>query len=199
MITAREFTDVWIATLQALRSYALWLCRNPLLIDDLVQQTALQAWQSRHQLRASSNLRSWLFVILRNCHYAQARRPKLEVEYPEGELLDSIATDPSHDADRELTDLQIALKALPNEQRQAVLGVVLHGLSYAEAARRFACKEGTIKSRVARARERLLRAVGRTRSQGAFRSKPSPISAVAPRDFVMTRAISSIAPDAANT
>jgi RNA polymerase sigma-70 factor (ECF subfamily) len=171
MITDREFTNIWSETQRGLRSYALWLCRNPLLVDDLVQQTALQAWQARHQLRSDSNVRSWLFVILRNHHYSLLRRRSREVEDPEGTLSAGIAVDPDHHAERELADVSAALQDLPKDQQQALSHVVLHGLSYAETARLCSCKEGTIKSRVARARQRLLAAV----NGGAWDRHPAAV------------------------
>ena len=161
MISDREFIDIWTEAQPGLRSYALWLSRNPVLVDDLVQQTALQAWESRRQLRSDSNVRSWLFVILRNYHYALFRRRKCEVEDPEGFLSDRVAVAPSHHAEQDLDDVRLALQELPTVQRQALSYVALSGRSYAETARLCSCKEGTIKSRIARARQRLLETVNR--------------------------------------
>ena len=62
---------------------------------------------------------------------------------------------------RDLAEVSVALQALPKDQRQALSHVTLGGLSYAETARLCSCKEGTIKSRVARARQRLVEAVNR--------------------------------------
>jgi len=161
MISDLEFTRIWTEAQSGLRSYALGLCRNPVLADDLVQQTALQAWEARHHLRADSNVRSWLFVILRNYQYSLRRRRKCEVEDPEGALSDSIAVAPNHHGEGDLADVSVALRELPKDQQQALDHVALRGLSYAETARLCSCKEGTIKSRVARARQRLLETVNR--------------------------------------
>jgi RNA polymerase sigma-70 factor (ECF subfamily) len=81
------------------------------------------------------------------------------VEDPEGVFSGSIAVDPGYHAQRELADVGVALQELPKEQRQALAHVVIRGLSYAETARLCSCKEGTIKSRVSRARQRLLETV----------------------------------------
>ena len=159
MITDPEFTNIWSEAKCSLRSYALSLCRNPALADDLVQQTALQTWEARQYLRSKGNLRSWLFVILRNYHYSLLRRRKREVEDPEGALSDSIAVDSGYHAQIELDDVSVALQELPKEQRQALAHVVIRGLSYAQTARLCSCKEGTIKSRISRARQRLLETV----------------------------------------
>jgi RNA polymerase sigma-70 factor (ECF subfamily) len=171
MISDLEFTRIWTEAQSGLSSYALGLCRNPVLADDLVQQTALQAWEARHHLRAQSNVRSWLFVILRNYHYSLRRRRKCEVEDPEGTLSDSIAVAPIHHGEGDLADVSIALRELPKDQQQALHHVALRGLSYAETARLCSCKEGTIKSRVARARQRLLETVSGGGSQDRSHSR----------------------------
>jgi RNA polymerase sigma-70 factor, ECF subfamily len=159
MITDEEFTDLWTDTVRLLRSYALSLSRDPHVVDDLVQQAALQAWEARRTLRPGGNARAWLFVILRNCHYSRLRRRQLEVEDPHGRLTENIAIYPGYHAERDLADVRVAMKDLPEKQRRALTHVVFDGLSYAETARRCSCKEGTIKSRIARARELLLQMV----------------------------------------
>jgi RNA polymerase sigma-70 factor (ECF subfamily) len=159
MITDREFTRVWTDTLRPLRSYALWLCRDRRMIDDLVQQTGLQAWEARHNLRPDSNVKAWLFVIMRNYRYAQLRRRTREVEDPDGIFAENFPVEPGHHASNELDDVSAAFQKLSGKLQQALTHVVLGGLSYADTARLCSCKEGTIKSRVARAREQLFRAV----------------------------------------
>ena len=170
MITDLEFTNVWTNALRSLHSYAFCLCRDRGLTDDLVQQTALQAWEARHQLRPDSNVRAWLFVILRNCHFAIGRRRKIEVEDPEGTLSENFAVHPTYYAERELADVSVAFQELPESQRQALTHIALRGLSYTETARLCSCKQGTIKSRVARARQRLLQIVERTAPQSNARA-----------------------------
>jgi RNA polymerase sigma-70 factor (ECF subfamily) len=96
---------------------------------------------------------------MRNYRYSQLRRRKCEVEDPDGRFSENVAIEPGHHADKDLDDVSVALQELPEKQQQALTHVVLRGLSYAEAARLCSCKEGTIKSRVARAREHLLRMV----------------------------------------
>ena len=142
--------------LRSLRSYAFYLSRDQRVVDDLVQQTALQAWQARHTLRSPNNAKGWLFVILRNCHYSRARSMRLEVEDPDGTLTETFAKYSSPQTERDLAELQVAMQELPDIQRRALAHVVFDGLSYAEPARLCSCKEGTIKSRVARARQWLL-------------------------------------------
>jgi RNA polymerase sigma-70 factor, ECF subfamily len=110
MITDREFTQVWTNA-----------CRDRGLTDDLVQQTALQAWEARHHLRPDSNMRAWLFVILRNCHFALLWRPKYEVEVRKALYLENFAVRPTFYAERDLVDVSAALQDLPENQRRALI------------------------------------------------------------------------------
>jgi RNA polymerase sigma-70 factor (ECF subfamily) len=155
MICDREFTDELTASLRHLRAFGSGLCRDASRIDDLVQQTALQAWAARHQFRAEGSLKSWLFTILRNCYFRELHGRRCEVEDPNGAIAGSVAMPAEHDGHCQLADLDRAVQALPNVQREALTLVVLDGLSYKEAGQICMCKEGTVKSRVARARQDL--------------------------------------------
>jgi RNA polymerase sigma-70 factor, ECF subfamily len=150
-----QFTDQLTASLRHLRRFGQSLCRDPGRVDDLVQQTVLQAWAARARLRPETRVRPWLFTILRNCHYADLRHRRREVEDPGGDIAASVAVSPNHDIDGNVDKLHTALKALPDHQREALMLVVTRGLSYVEAGRICGCKEGTIKSRIARARTQL--------------------------------------------
>ncbi len=159
MICDREFAHELTASLRQLRAFGSRLCRDPSRIDDLVQQTALQAWAARHQFRAESSLRTWLRTILRNCYFLELRKRKFEVEDPHGTLAGSVAVTPQQDVHCQLADVNRTLQTLPSVQREALTLVALRGLSHREAGRVCRCREGTVKSRVARARETLLRFV----------------------------------------
>src|ERR1700722_5047177 len=97
MICDREFTDELTASLRHLRAFGSGLCPNASRIDDLVQQTALQAWAARHQFRAEGSLKSWLFTILRNCYFRELHGRRCEVEDPNGAIADSVAMPAEHD------------------------------------------------------------------------------------------------------
>ena len=149
------FMEHWSAARQPLRSFALRLCGNQTQVDDLMQQTALQAWTARNRLPSINNVIGWFAVILRNCYYEVLRRRKYEVDDPDGVIAESVATAPAHELQIETEEMSAALQRLPAEQRRALTLVVFEGLSYAEAGRTCGCKEGTIKSRIARARDQL--------------------------------------------
>src|SRR5690606_13164546 len=103
-----------------------------------------------------TNLKAWLFTIVRNEHYSQLRRRKFEAPNYDPEFRLEPTVPPEHDGELELRDLNRALAALSPGQRTALILVSASGFSYEEAAAICDCAVGTIKSRVARARETLL-------------------------------------------
>jgi RNA polymerase sigma-70 factor (ECF subfamily) len=155
-----KFLDQVTALLPALRAFGRSLCGDPARADDLVQDTVLKAWTNREQFQSGSNLKAWLFTILRNCYYSELRHRKFEIEDPEGVCAAQVAVAPDHDAKLHLRDLSRALQELPPDQREALILVCATGLSYEEAADVCQVAVGTIKSRIARARDRLIELLG---------------------------------------
>ncbi|WP_338575681.1 sigma-70 family RNA polymerase sigma factor [Brevundimonas olei] len=139
----------------ALRAFAFSLARNRADADDLVQETLVKAWTHRTRFEAGTNLRAWLFTILRNSWYTGAARRRREVADEEGRHAAGLTAEPSQEWTAELTALRTALNALPPEHRKAIIMVGAAGLSYQEAADIAGCAVGTVKSRVNRARRRL--------------------------------------------
>ena len=137
-----------------LRRYARALAGDQSAADDLVQDTLERALNKRHLWRPGSDLRAWLFAIMRNVFVNQLRGRQA---HPEEALDDDAlpAVAPSDGARLEITDLQSALAVLPPEQRAVVLLVGLEQLSYAEASRALGIPIGTVMSRLFRGRERL--------------------------------------------
>ncbi|HUI59625.1 MAG TPA: sigma-70 family RNA polymerase sigma factor, partial [Steroidobacteraceae bacterium] len=115
-----------------------------------------RAFTHINRFTPGTNLKAWLFTIVRNEHYSQLRRRKFEVHGIDTDLLPEPSVPPDHDAKLELRDLNRALAALSPGQRTALILVSASGFSYEEAAEICGCAVGTIKSRVARARETLL-------------------------------------------
>ncbi|MGR3760265.1 RNA polymerase sigma factor [Roseobacteraceae bacterium NS-SX3] len=142
--------------LGALRAFAISLTRNTSLADDLVQETLVKAWSNIDKFEPGSNMRAWLFTILRNTYYSLRRKRKREVEDADGALAETLAQKPDHDGRLNMRDFQSAFKQLNDEQREALLLVGASGFSYEEAAEMCGVKTGTIKSRVNRARARLV-------------------------------------------
>lgn len=141
--------------LPALRAFAWSLCRNAADADDLVQETLTKAWTYRDRFEHGTNLRAWLFTILRNSWYSATAKRRREVADEDGKLAARLVCEGNQQASCDLADLRLALDRLPPEHREAIVLVGAAGLSYEEAADIAGCALGTIKSRVNRARNRL--------------------------------------------
>lgn len=138
-----------------LQHHALHLTRDWHRAQDLAQETLAKAWASRDRYVPDTNLRAWLHTILRNTFLSDIRRRRLEVEDGDGILSAQLALPPAQEHAVALSELQIAMTALPLQQREALLLVGVSGFSYEEAADRLDCALGTVKSRVWRARASL--------------------------------------------
>ena len=155
-----------IAHLPALRAFALSLCRDGTLADDLVQETLLKAWSKFHLYTPGTNLRAWLFTILRNSLHSLHRKRRREVADPDGAMAAQLASKPDHDGRLALADLAAAFARLPMDQREALMLVGAMGFSVEEAAETCGCAPGTIKSRAARGRRALADLMGLDRGEG---------------------------------
>ena len=136
-----------------LRRYARALVGERAAADDLVQDTLERAWSKLHLYRRGSDLRAWLFTVMHNVHVNRLRaaRPTdpLEDEMPE------LAQRATQGDALMVRDLERAVAALPEGQRQVLLLVALEDLSYEETARVLGIPIGTVMSRLARAREKV--------------------------------------------
>lgn len=139
-----------------LRAFARSLCGNQEAADDLAQETLVKAWQSRDTFIPGTNLKAWLFTILRNQFYSDRRRAWRQAPWDQeaAERIPGGGSDQSWAA--ELSDTARALRCLSDEQREALILVGAGGFSYEDAARICSCAVGTVKSRVARARKALI-------------------------------------------
>lgn len=169
MDQAPDFVSQLTTALPALRAFGRSLCGDAARADDLVQETMLKAWSARDRFQDGSNFKAWLFTILRNCYYSELRHRKFEIEDPEGELAARISVAPEHELKLEVRDVSRALQLLPDDQREALILVCSTGLSYEEAATICACAVGTIKSRIARGRDKLIEILGGTRATASVR------------------------------
>jgi RNA polymerase sigma-70 factor, ECF subfamily len=147
--------DELIASIPSLRAFAITLIGDRDRADDLVQDTLVRAWSHLDTFEPGTNLRSWLFTILKNRFYSVLRKYKREVEDADGLLAAKLATPAGQPGHMDLQDFQEALSGLPAEQKMALILVGASGFSHEEAAEICGCAIGTIKSRVNRARNRL--------------------------------------------
>ena len=152
-----EWRDQVVALIPALRAFAWSISRNGPEADDLVQDTLIKAWSHRDKFETGTNLRAWLFTILRNTYYTAVVRRRREVRDEDDQHARSLTAAPTQEWGLAIRTLQAALDQLPAEHREALILVGAAGLSYEEAASICGCALGTIKSRVNRARNRLLR------------------------------------------
>jgi len=138
-----------------LRAFARSLVSNPSQADDLVQGALMRALSNLDKFEEGTNLRAWMFTILRNLFYSELRKRKREVEDADGGYAAMLSTPPNQNAALELKDFRPALGQLPTEQREALILIGASGFSYEDAANICGCAIGTMKSRVNRGRNRL--------------------------------------------
>jgi len=148
------------ALLPRLRRYALALCQSPALADDLVQGACERALAQPHMWTPGTRLDAWLFRIMRNIWIDGLRRARLEVEVQASQLGPDGACDGEREALGRIECSEVAAKIqhLPWEQREVLLLACVDDMSYREVADVLGVPIGTVMSRLARARKRLLEA-----------------------------------------
>src|SRR5262245_35760872 len=144
-----------LSAVPRLRAFAVSLTASTDRADDLVQETMVRALAHIEQFQPGTNLRAWLFTILRNQFNSEYRQRRWIVEDSDGIYVGSLKTIAQQNSWLEFQELRAALTKLPPEQREAVVLVGASGMSYEEAAAICGCAVGTIKSRVNRGRARL--------------------------------------------
>jgi len=156
--------ETGIEYLDGLYSYALVLTRNHAEAEDLVQETYVRALKAMGKLRADSNIKSWLFTILRNAWFNQLRKwrngPRMvDLEVDNGTANSIIEPSKnSHDlyvSKMETEQVRAAIQELPADFREIILLREYEDLSYQEIASVLNCPIGTVMSRLGRARAKL--------------------------------------------
>ena len=143
-----------IAILPKLRLQALALTRNGTAADDLVQDAVCNALKAQTSFIPGTNFSAWMHRIVRNRFISNLRKRRDTTDI-EDVPASALAIKASHEDLLELKDLGVALDRLPANQREALVLVVVHGMSYEELAGSTGCAIGTAKSRVFRARRQL--------------------------------------------
>lgn len=157
-----RFRDELLEHAPSLRAFARTLVSDYARAEDLAQEAMMKAWANRHRYAEGTNLRGWLFTILRNTFYSELRKRKREVEDVDDVMAGKLSTPPAQEHAIALSEFQVALDTLPDDQREALILVGAAGFAYEEAAEICGCAVGTIKSRVSRARTRLAAVMGMT-------------------------------------
>jgi len=125
-----------------------------------VQDAILKAWNNFDQFSNGTNLKAWLFTIVRNTYYSSLRKTRREVADTDGAMASTLSEKPAHDGRLAMADFEKVFEQLPDEQREALILVGASGMSYEEAAETCGVAVGTIKSRVNRGRAKLVTLMG---------------------------------------
>ncbi|WP_455473934.1 RNA polymerase sigma factor [Bartonella sp. B30(2025)] len=152
---AQNFKQELLLILPSLRAFAVSLSKKHDKAEDLVQDTIMKAWAKQDSFEIGTNLKAWLFTILRNEFYSQLRKKGREVQDSDGVFTKNVAIHPAQYGSLDLQDFKNALNTLSDDQREAIILIGASGFSYEDAAAICGCAVGTIKSRVSRARSRL--------------------------------------------
>ncbi|MEO7275490.1 MAG: sigma-70 family RNA polymerase sigma factor [Vicinamibacterales bacterium] len=149
-----SFEEVVLPHVDRLFRLAMWLSRDRTEAEDIVQETLFQALTSFHRFTPGTNIRGWLFAILRHVR-SKRRRTAWRTDPLDDEQLDR---EPAPDIMVErLTDDEVlaALSTLPEGFQEVVILCDVEELTYREAAQAMALPIGTVMSRLHRARKRL--------------------------------------------
>jgi RNA polymerase sigma-70 factor (ECF subfamily) len=142
---------------QALRAFLRRLCGNTADADDLAQETFVFAWEHIARFEPARSFRPWLFGIAWR-KFRERKRRWLRLIWRESRATEASETIYQSDPGLKL-DLERATASLPAEQKAAVLLCLACEFSHAEAAQALALPLGTVKSHVARGREKLIAAL----------------------------------------
>ena len=152
---AAEFEAGLVEHMPLLRAYALSLSGYRHLGEDLAQEVLAKAWGARRSFTPDTNLKAWLFAILRNEVSSRRRRDWRQVPWNDA-LGNMIAAPPGEQQWAvELSDTACAMRGLSAPQREALILVAVGGVSQDDAAALSKTAVGTVKSRVGRARKAL--------------------------------------------
>jgi len=161
------FSTAALEHLDALYGFAMTLTRNQTNAEDLVQETYLRAVRAFGGLMPDSNLKSWLFAIMRNVWLNQLRHTRAGPRFVEldaeetdrSQWFDKVANDPhvTYIRNLESEQIRVAIESLPLPHREIVVLRDIEGFSYQQIAAILECPAGTVMSRLGRAREKLRR------------------------------------------
>jgi RNA polymerase sigma-70 factor (ECF subfamily) len=154
-LNAKMMKDEIVALLPDLRAFARFMCREREAADDLVQNTVLAALDKQTQFTPGTNLKGWLFTIMRNRFYSDLRTQRRRPLTIDNEAATPLPAVDNPEATMALKELSSELWKLNPQSREALVLIGAGGFSYEEAARLCGCSVGTLKARVSRARKYL--------------------------------------------
>jgi RNA polymerase sigma-70 factor (ECF subfamily) len=161
-----------------LRRFARALANDATTADDLVHDCVVKALENMEKFEPGTNLRAWLFTILRNCFISDIRRNKRHIGAADSPrwARGGVAA-PNQESSLLLRRLQTELGHLPDDQRVVLILVVLEGMSYEQTAKMLDVPIGTVRSRLSRARHALriaMDGVGSAGDDRPERTAPRP-------------------------
>lgn len=141
----------------ALNRYARRLCHGSAWSEDLLQETILLALRLENSFTLGTNIRAWLFTLMRNTYRNEVRKRRRRGQITTEEQTEEYTTDcpVRQETSLALTQALCALESLPKAYRDVLVLVAIRGLSYAEAAIVIDAPVGTVRSRLSRARKLL--------------------------------------------
>ena len=155
------FEDDLLALLPRLRRFARALARDAADADDLCQVALEKALRARTAWQPGTRMDSWMYRIMRNSWIDTARsRARAAQTFVEEEAGLAVGTEGEAEARLVQHDIDAAMHALPDEQREAVALVLVEGLAYKEAAEILDIPMGTLTSRLVRGRQALMARLG---------------------------------------
>jgi RNA polymerase sigma-70 factor (ECF subfamily) len=154
------FGQAALEHIDALYGYAMTLTRDSTRAEDLLQETYMRATRAANRPDSDSNLKGWMFVIMRNAWLNQVRHENagpLFVDLDSTESTGNPQDNPHVVYLRKLERKQVreAIESLPDAYREIVILRDIEGFSYQEIATVLDCPAGTVMSRLGRARGRL--------------------------------------------
>ncbi len=158
---ASRFEELFLPHLDAAYSLARYLARDAVAADDIVQESYLRAFRSFASYRGG-DAKSWLLAIVRNCSFdwSKSHRAGVDTELPEPDALPDPAQDNPESAALRASESQrvrSSIKRLPEPFRETLVLRELEELSYKEIAQLTGVPVGTVMSRLARARQMLMK------------------------------------------
>lgn len=150
----RRFDQLVAVYHQDMYRYALWLCRDRAVAEDVVQESLLRAWKSLDALRDAEAAKAWLLTIVRRENARWFERRRLETVDVD-DLTPAQQAEIAEDGDDTIDELRAAIFSLEDDYREPLVLQVLMGYSTNEIAEHMGLKQGAVLTRLHRARLKL--------------------------------------------
>lgn len=154
IVRKRRFEQLVAVLHRDMYRYAVWLCRDPGIAEDVVQEAMLRAWKSLDSLRDEALAKQWVLTIVRRENARYFERKRLETVDVDN-LTPAQAAMIAEGEDTDTDDMRRALFELDNDYREPLVLQVLLGYTTDEIAALMGIKSGAVLTRLHRARHKL--------------------------------------------